>query len=395
MAGKTFPGIGDLEDEVPPLDPADAADSLPAYTEAYSGPTVVDDAKVEQGAQEAPLADALPGPNTGIHRAVTDALTDGPRVTPQVPITVMPPTPATPRPAVTMFGMEPARDTTLGRNVVEPSLGQQAALDDKRLRGTLFGHDTHMPDLDIEAIRKEIETSKALAVVQRGQPTTNEIAIFQPGPYAHQERPPLGAQTPYPRFQRTPIEVHAEPARGKVVTRIAMAAVGIALVVGAALLWLHSNGDEGDAGARSGSGLLAPAPRLMEPPPAAAPAPAAPPAPAPAAAAPAPAEATPPPAAPAETTRPKAPLTADDVVVPPPPQPAPAPAPAPAHRSHPTPHADRHRVAPAAPKAADTGAKPARAEKPDDSEAPAPPRPAHGKRGVEEDPDATMAPTIE
>src|SRR5579871_1220332 len=166
MAGKTFPGIGDLEDEVPPLDPADAADSLPAYTEAYSGPTVVDDAKVEQGLKKLRSLDALPGPNTGIHRAVTDALTDGPRATPQVPITVMPPTPATPRPAVTMFGLEPVRETTLGRSVVEPMMGQQVTppFDDKHLRGTMFGHDTHLPDLDIAAVRKEIETSKALAV---------------------------------------------------------------------------------------------------------------------------------------------------------------------------------------------------------------------------------------
>ena len=43
MAGKTFPGIGDLEDEVPPLDPADAADSAGSGS-YYSGPTVVDDA---------------------------------------------------------------------------------------------------------------------------------------------------------------------------------------------------------------------------------------------------------------------------------------------------------------------------------------------------------------
>ena len=48
MAGKTFPGIGDLEDES--LDPADGADSGATPTPSgplYSGPTVVDDAKLE------------------------------------------------------------------------------------------------------------------------------------------------------------------------------------------------------------------------------------------------------------------------------------------------------------------------------------------------------------
>ena len=86
MAGKTFPGIGDLEDEVPPLDPADAADSSGNSQSYYSGPTVVDDAKVEQGLKKLRSLDAPPGPLTGIHQAIADVLADPARATPAVPV---------------------------------------------------------------------------------------------------------------------------------------------------------------------------------------------------------------------------------------------------------------------------------------------------------------------
>ena len=61
MAGKTFPGIGDLEDEVAPARSGrrrrTAASSSRSY---YSGPTVVDDAKVEQGLKKLRSLDAPP-----------------------------------------------------------------------------------------------------------------------------------------------------------------------------------------------------------------------------------------------------------------------------------------------------------------------------------------------
>src|SRR5579862_481845 len=172
MAGKTFPGLGDLEDESPPLDPADAADSSAQF---YSGPTVVDEAKVEQGLKKLRSLDAPPGPLTGIHQAVADVL-DEPRVNPGVTIpgTLMMPE----------FTIDPARGTAVGRSVSGPLPGQQSTqpFDDRALRGTMFGHGVHLPDLDRPARQQEVETSKALAVIERGMPTTNEIAIFQPGP---------------------------------------------------------------------------------------------------------------------------------------------------------------------------------------------------------------------
>ncbi len=86
MAGKTFPGIGDLEDESPPLDPADAADSTSNSQSNYSGPTVVDEAKVEQGLKKLRSLDAPLGPLTGIHQAIVEVLSDPARVTPAIPV---------------------------------------------------------------------------------------------------------------------------------------------------------------------------------------------------------------------------------------------------------------------------------------------------------------------
>ncbi|HVV51413.1 MAG TPA: hypothetical protein VHO06_17215, partial [Polyangia bacterium] len=230
MAGKTFPGIGDAEDE---LDPADAADSA----DHYSGPTVVDDVKVEQGLKKLRSLDAPPGPLTGIHQAVTDALLDSGRVT--MHGTADLPTVRPPAPPASADG----RETAIGRSVGEEVLSEQTSkpFDDRHLRGTMFGHSVHLPDLDLEARKKEIETSKALAVVERGQPTSNEIAIFQPGPYARQagaagaEAPYPFGRTPYPpqdRFRDTPIDLGSPSSRRRLMVRAGLAAVGIALVVG-------------------------------------------------------------------------------------------------------------------------------------------------------------------
>ena len=58
--------------------PRTAADSQ----SHYSGPTVVDDAKVEQGLKKLRSLDAPPGPLTGIHQAIADVLDDPARATP-------------------------------------------------------------------------------------------------------------------------------------------------------------------------------------------------------------------------------------------------------------------------------------------------------------------------
>jgi hypothetical protein len=407
MAGKTFPGIGDLEDESAPLAPADAADSG-GDGQFYSGPTVVDEAKVEQGLKKLRSLDAPPGPLTGIHRAVADAL-DDPRVTPQVTIpgTLMMPE----------FKIDAGRGTAVGRSVSGPIPGQQTTqpFDDRALRGTMFGHGVHLPDLDVPDLDrsrpKEVETTKAIAIVERGMPTTNEIAIFQPGPYAQHGGIPHGhdPQLRSNRFhaRETPIDLRTVSPRKKVVLRVAAAAACMGAIVVAALLWVRSTNEEAETGLRPTATLPAPAPTH------------------PIDVAPMPQQATPPlPAAgatapPPPTLAPKAPSRNSDeddlpgAGSPAHPRPAPAalatrpaaspvaapaapllagPA-APLRRGHPSATRPERRHS-AAPKASDDdGRKLDKGDKPDQAAAPA--KPTRPKRSLEDDPDATMAPTIE
>jgi hypothetical protein len=377
MAGKTFPGIGDLEDEAPPVDPADAADSSENSRSDYSGPTVVDDAKVEQGLKKLRSLDAAAEPSTGIDQAIAGVLADPARATAPMPVPadlLMP-----------EITIDPGRGTAVGRSVSGPVVGQQTTqpVDDRALRGTMFGHGVHLPDLEEARRAMQVETSKALAVVERGVPTTNEITVFQPGTYPRQANIPRSPE-PFPRSNRshvqdTPIALRTAVPRGQLIIRVALAGTGIVAIVVAALLWVRSNEDS-DLNARPTPAIPVSRPSkpvevqpIVAPP--APPAPAAP-VPPPAAVAPAP---VPPPTpevvAPAE------------VKSPPPPSPA-EPA---ARRSHgSSTRSERHHASTSSEAAApgttrvDEGAK---TEKPD--------RPSRGKRPIEEDPDGTMAPTIE
>jgi hypothetical protein len=392
MAGKTFPGIGDSEDESPPLDPADAADSASSAS-FYSGPTVVDEAKVEQGLKKLRSLDAPPGPQTGIHRAVADAIADPARLTPKVP--------TDPASLMAEITVDPSRGTAVGRSVSGPLPGQQTTqpFDDKHLRGTMFGHGVHLPDFEPAArTEEEVPTSKALAIVERGKPTNNEIAIFQPGPYAHYKATPA-ADAPAPprsnRFQlRTPIEVEPLQPRKKIVVRIVAAAAGIGLIVVATFLWVRANTEDPNALPKPAPGsppIVARPPDLHQvvPPPPAPPAPT--PTPPPEAIPP---EAVAPPAALAPSpTRRKVPAAerVDDEAASAPAREKSAAAPAAsAHRTRPA-RSERHHAG-----AAEAGAegtdKPDRGDKADSAEA----KPAKTKHpSVDEDPDATMAPSIE
>jgi len=400
MAGKTFPGIGDLEDEVPPLDPADAADSSGSMSSHYSGPTVVDDAKVEQGLKKLLSLDAPPGPLTGIHQAIADVLSDPARATPPMPVPadlLMP-----------EITVDPSRGTAVGRSVSGPVVGQQTTqpFDDRALRGTMFGHGVHLPDLEEARRAMLVETSKALAVVERGVPTSNEITVFQPGAYPQRAEIPPPKQEPYPprsnrlHVEDTPIELRTVLPRKKLFVRVAAAGACIVAIVVAGLLWVRSN-DEADLNARAAAASQVARPsrpvevQQIVAPPAALPsttaaqtaptAPATPPAPSVPAGKTSTSEVAPgvastPPhvddlgagAAPAETksTRPASP--AESTV----------------RRPHAaSTHSDRHRSPASAEAAAGGTGKPDEGAKPD--------KPSRGKRPIEEDPDATMAPSIE
>ena len=391
MAGKTFPGIGDLEDEVPPLDPADAADSSDHSQSNYSGPTVVDDAKVEQGLKKLRSLDAAPGPLTGIDQAIVEVLTDPARVTPPMPV----PTDLL-MPEITI---DPGRGTAVGRSVSGPVVGQQTTqpMDDRALRGTMFGHGVHLPDLEEARRAMLVETSKALAVVERGVPTTNEITVFQPGTYPQQANIPRVVQEDYPRpnrihVQETPIELRTVLPRKKLIIRVAMASAGIAAIVVAALLWVRSN-DEADLNARSTVPI--PLRRSLKP---VEVQPIAPPAPPP----PTPAQPPPTPAQPPAAIAPPPVVPMPDVAAAAEAQPT-----QPSGSAEPgTRRTHAHHHAPASPEAAaeatagpDEGSRPdkldkaAKAEKPNKPDRPD--RPTRAKRPVEDDPDGTMAPTIE
>jgi hypothetical protein len=377
MAGKTFPGIGDLEDEVPPLDPADAADSSDHSQSNYSGPTVVDDAKVEQGLKKLRSLDAAP---TDIQQAITEVLGDPTRATPPMPVA-----PELLRPEITI---DPGRGTAVGRSVSGPVVGQQTTqpVDDRALRGTMFGHGVHLPDLEEARRAMLVETSKALAVVERGVPTTNEITVFQPGTYPQHADIPR-AQEPYPRSSRaqaqdTPIELRTVLPRNTLIMRVVATGAGVAAIVVAALFWVRST-DEADLNARSS--VANPLPRAPKPvevqPIVAAPAPPSPPptAPAPAPAV-QPAAVTPAPVAPADVDAPSETKRT---------RPSNPPPPTARHSHASSSHSERHHAPPASEAAAG-------AIKPDESAKPErPERSSRAKRAVEEDPDGTMAPTIE
>ena len=333
---------------------------------------------------------------TGIHQAIVDVLSDPARATPATPVPV-----DLLMPEITI---DPSRGTAVGRSVSGPVVGQQTTqpFDDRALRGTMFGHGVHLPDLEEARRAMQVETSKALAVVERGVPTTNEITVFQPGTYPQRADVPQ-AQEPYPRSNRfhaqeTPIDLRTVAPRKKLLLRVAVAGACVAAIVVAALFWVRST-DEADLNARAAATIPPARPprpvevqQLVAPParlpttPALQPAPMAT---APATASSAPAARTPP----SEVARgTAAPPPHDDglaaAAVPAetkPTRPS-SPAESTARRPHAAAtHVDRHR-SPASSAAA-------AATKPDDGAKPD--KPVRAKRPVEEDPDATMAPTIE
>jgi hypothetical protein len=416
MAGKTFPGIGDPEDESPPLDPADAADSGAGDSRPfYSGPTVVDDVKVEEGLKKLRSLDAPPGPRTGLTQAVVDVLA-GPPPRASSALLSEPAPPAGPNAA-----LKALRETTVGRNVAGPPPGEQVIppFDDRALRGTLFGHSVHLPELDLPS-PEEPPPPGALTIVDRGAPTTNVSAYpsddesdFDPSLPSSPSFGPSGEAEPFARSSRVrntpltarPVEDFAPP-RNKLVKRVVIGVAGIAAIVAAALVWTHAS-DDSEENSRAAAARAQAANRPPVPPPAPAPSAAAP-LPAPSAApepvaAPTPAPAAreadsePMPAAvvhPPEPKSPAAPVArpvsrhADDS-----PEPAAAAGAAAAvegadpearpHHSHSgSGHADRHHEAHGGDKSSDSET--------------APVKPTRSNRHViEEDPDATMAPSIE
>jgi hypothetical protein len=396
MAGKTFPGIGDAEDESPPVDPADAADSGGTNSRPfYSGPTVVDDLKVEEGLKKLRSLDIPLGGVTGITKAVVDALESTPPPVREPHLDGPPPLPSA------QVVANQLRETAVGRNVVGPTVGQQEihpAFDDRALRGTLFGHSIHAPEFALPA-PEEPPPPGALALYNRGAPTKT-VMIHPPAGGAPPEAEPF--ERPEQFFRKTPLTpmaVRDGVPRKRLFARAALGAAGIAVIVGVALIWTRM-GDDSNSTPSYKPPVASPAPPVAAPPaaapPVAAPAVAAVPAVAPATAAapvapapdsepaPMPAVASPPaqattPAA-GSGTRPVARRAAEL------PEHA-AGDPEPATHSHHTHtssgHPDRRHATPETDKGSPTETStPARTARP-------------GRRAPEDDPDGTMAPSIE
>jgi hypothetical protein len=349
MAGKTFPGIGDAEDESPELDPADAEDtgSVPA-SQYYSGPTVVDDAKVEEGLQKLRSLDAPSDSLPGEADRALDIVESGRHQMPGY-------LPGTP--------YDGGRGTMIGHSVAPPvpAPPQPEKPFDDRMRGTLYGHMLHLPDAVLQPTPEE-PSSRELTIVDRSAPTSHAVEVYQPEA-ARRAAAAVPEAEAFPisnRYRSIPIDLEAG-SRRKTLVRVAAAASAIAAIVGAALIWMHMSNDEPDAPSRP-----AVVGQPSQPAHAAAPA-AAPPSPvvvqpmAP----PAPAVAPPPPDRPAE----------DQL------------------RSRPAPERART-TATLRPSSPPSGA-PARAERRRGSTGDGPAKPRAGKRQVEEDPDGTLAPTIE
>jgi hypothetical protein len=302
MAGKTFHGVGgNFDGETPPLDPDGAAPTveLEDGREPYSGPTVVDDAKIAESLKRLRSLDQPP-PDTliGVTAVVLDPpsseptrIADAPLVggTP-TPVAVVTPTPvATPTPAVTALpaqhpmattvpGAPPiSRPTAVGHNSVGSTtvIGQQNVYQLDPLRGTMFGHSIHLPDVNTPESAVEDLSSGQLVVVPR--PTAEEMRPFLPGVTERstrqaQQRPQLEADSAIPLppqiepMRRT--ELFHEPesetdivsgARSRVRARTAFVVVLLAAAAGVAVAWIYSH-NEPSPGATLGAPTAIPAP---------------------------------------------------------------------------------------------------------------------------------------
>lgn len=387
MAGKTFRGVGDDEDASLSRDAAPLIADEDEAQGLHSGPTVVDDKKVEEVLRKLRSLDKPPGPLTGVTQAVPDTSSEPTRLdSGQIEIDTAPHVMGGPGSSRIDELMAPLRQrpTAIGRSLSTPVAGQPVTVPSDVVRGTVFGHSIHLPDVNApDELRPEASSGALLD----GTPPP-----LQPFPLA--ERPPLPPLAPpvdrLPPVQRfhlpfdpdTQTQLVDHLPRSKTLRNAVAFLGGLAIVGGGLLAWSHWGGRHEDASA--------PAATTTAPTPTAPTAEIAPiePSPQPAAGA-APAAGS----APAEAARaPKVEKlekveTADEV-------PARAPAPA----DEPTPPAPAVKIASGAHRAAQaSGRHAAHAAPAASDETPAAGKPGRGHKrsaAVPEDPDATLPPTM-
>jgi hypothetical protein len=410
VAGNTFRGVG--ADKAAPIDPLN--DDRPRLIDEddarglHSGPTVVDDQKVAEVLKKLRSLDVPPGPLTGITNVVVDGssseptrldsgevvLDSGP--SPQLDSDQIETGPA----RIDALTQSLMRPTSIGRSASTSVAEQPVTVPPDLARGTLFGRSIHLPDVNAPD-EAEIELSSGPIDFLDGAPPQS-----QPFPLADRPAvvvpPPTSAparrfHTPYDADPRTQL---VDKPRSKALKRVVAFIGGIGLA-GAGLFAWWQYGGGGDA--TSPPPVAAPAPTPPAPtvspiPPSEAPK-------APAAAAGTTAAAAP--AAPAVAPAPKVPEAAPKPVEVADTKPAAATDTAPAAAVAAPPHArvaaatePRHGSAAArshsrrgsASAERRAVAKPAAPATESPAEAPTPAAPK--RKIVDEDPDATMAPSL-
>ena len=350
VAGKTFSGVGG-ENSTPDAYEDDARG-------VYSGPTVVDEYKVAAGLKQLRSLDRPPGPLTGITEAVTDAGSGEPTQIAELPRTSV-------------------RPTAVGRSSSAPAAPPVTVPIDAG-RGTMFGHSIHLPDINAPDSTLEELSSGSAQVIDgdTGPQAVQPFPLAEP-PVRRAVAAPAAAPVPMAQSLFADVEADERGYRGddfeldtdvlaarRRWPRIAAAVAGLAILGGAAvLLVLRGSGSSSPALTPPATTATVPSVTTEDP--------------APAAKAATTAAPTPPPA-PVETP------TAPEVV------PAPEPVAPPPVRANAEVADDSAPKRKPAARRSDAKVGPA-------AEVPAAARPNRARRRhiIREDPDATMAPTLD
>ena len=222
-------------------------------SDSYSGPTVVDDAKIAESLKRLRSLDlplnALPGTLIGISVPALDAVTTPVLDPPSSETTRIDDRPASA--LVSPLG----RPTAVGHNVGPQVITHQAPPQLDPMRGTMFGHSVHLPDVDAPEPSADDNSSGRLVVPR---PTAEEIKPFLPDRTtrpAHQRdaqpaKPPLAATQVINVAQPFKRELFHEPEskstevvtgmRQRVRGRTAFMVVAIASAAGVAFAWMYS-----------------------------------------------------------------------------------------------------------------------------------------------------------
>jgi hypothetical protein len=152
VAGKTFGGYGDGKKPSASRDAAPLIADEDDAQDLNSGPTVVDDKKVEEVLRKLRSLDKPPGPLTGITQMPGDPSDSEPtRIeTQEASGVLVAQTRSDPELARLGKVMTPQqRPTAIGRSLSPDAAEQPVTVPADAGRGTMFGHDIHLPDVDV------------------------------------------------------------------------------------------------------------------------------------------------------------------------------------------------------------------------------------------------------